>query len=82
MFHEKNVAGVRSVLPYWAVLAYSAVGLKISAVSAGHRHAGPIFLLVRASFSVRTLRFSPVSALAAATAAAVALALAREFSVK
>jgi hypothetical protein len=37
-------------------------------------------LLVRASFSVRTLRFSPVSALAAA--AAVALALAREFSVK
>ena len=38
------------------------------------------FLLVRASFSVRTLRFSPVSALAAA--AAVALALAREFSVK
>ena len=40
------------------------------------------FLLVRASLSVRTLRFSPVSALAAAAAAAVALALAREFSVK
>ena len=36
--------------------------------------------LVRASFSTRTLGFSPVSALAAAAAAAVALA--REFSVK
>ena len=65
------------------MLAYSAVCLEISAVSAGHRHTGRCnTLLVRASFSVRTLRFSPVSALAAAAAAAVALALAREFSVK
>ena len=35
-----------------------------------------------AVFPARTLRFSPVSALAAVAAAAVALALAREFSVK
>ena len=82
-------AGVRSVLLHWAVLAFSAVGFEISADSAGHTGRCSNFLVERALseyasfpavFPARTLRFSPVSALAAAAAAAVALA--REFGVK
>ena len=67
-------AGVRSVVLHWAVLAFSAVGFEISADSAGHTGrcntflvgASVLHLIGGAVFPARTLRFSPVSALAAA----------------
>ena len=71
MFHEKNVAGVRSVLPYWGVLAYSAVGFEISADSAGCTGRCRCNRFP-ASFSESALKFLSASASAAAAAAAAA----------
>ena len=69
-----SLAGVRLGVSYSAV---SAVGEADALINIGVEHAPGRCACV---FPARTLRFSPVSALAAAAAVAVALALAREFS--